>query len=434
MRVIIFFFILIISLQGCVEPINDTFTKLPPGVWRGRLIINDPTKVMDEDEEFMYVDNIAGEIPFNFNVVYDSEDEFHIEIQNADETIVVDSIVYGRDKKTAKDTIHLYFPSYQTHIEAVYEDYLIQGHWVVDYKENYRIPFKAVHGQNHRFTTDKVEPFTDITGKWDVTFVNSDGSTTEAIGEFQQEHTHLTGTFMTNTGDYRFLEGDVIGDKFYLSTFDGTFAYLFEGKLVNQDSILGGFKSGKHYTSTWSAVRNDTATLKDPYAMTNILNPDEPFSFTMKDLDGNTVTLDDDRFRDKIKLIKISGTWCPNCKDEADFLKEYLSDHPSDEYVVIELNFERHADDAKNINHLKTYVQHEDIPYVVLYGGQAKSSVTKEKLPQLEKVLSYPTLLFVDRNNIIQKVHTGFAGPATSGYEKFTKDFHDILSSLLETE
>ena len=56
----------------------------------------------------------------------------------------------------------------------------------------------------------------------------------------------VTGTFLTETGDYRYLEGVVDGDSLKLSCFDGSHAFLFHAAL-DQDSFRGRFWSGTHW-------------------------------------------------------------------------------------------------------------------------------------------------------------------------------------------
>lgn len=417
--------------SSCVEPIGKTYSKLPPGTWRGILEVNEPIDIVTTDDEVVEEVDKDLELPFNFEVNYINEEDFTITLQNGSENIVVSDIVYGRDRATAKDTITIHFHPYGTYIKGIYEENIIEGDWYVPRKGDYKVPFRAYHGRDHRFSTLKKVPVQDISGRWEVDF-NSDTDTKRpAIGQFAQKGNHITGTFLTETGDYRFLEGTVQGDKFYMSSFDGYFAILVKGKIMDKDNITGELSFGKHYKMLWEGRRNPEAKLRDAYTVTKIIDGDKPMKFTFLDLEGKEVSLDDNRYNNKVKLVKISGTWCPNCKDEMVFLQEYFKKHPSEDVVVIEVNFES-GDQKRDLEKLRKYVKRSDVSYDVLYGGKASSEVTKAKLPQLEKVMSYPSLIFLDRNNMIKKIHTGFAGPATKEYEDFKTEFHKNLTQLIK--
>lgn len=430
MRHALILVLIITTLFSCVEPIDKSYTKLPPGIWRGVLVVDDKPALIDPNEEVSFKTDFSGELPFNFEVKYTDDNNFYIEIHNAEERIAVSDIIYGRDKATAKDTIVINFPVFDTYIKAIYEDDLMEGNWYVNYKKNYQIPFKAYFGQAHRFTTLKKKPLMDISGKWDVKFEADTEDEYPAIGEFVQTGNKVTGTFMTETGDYRYLEGTIQNNRIYLSTFDAAHAFLFEAKILDDNSLIGSFRSGKHYTSTWSAIKNDNAKIGDAFELTTSQIDDQVFDFTFEGLDGNDVSLSDEKFNDKIKLVKISGTWCPNCKDESLFLMDYLKNNPSDDIEVIEVAFERYKDPEKAKEILKRYKSKLELPFTVLYGGYADKSITSEKFPQISKVLSYPTLIFVDKANKIRNIHTGFSGPATSDFPAFESKFKTLISEL----
>ena len=272
----------------------------------------------------------------------------------------------------------------------------------------------------------------DISGKWQVKFEVGTEDEYPAIGDFIQKGNDVTGTFMTETGDYRYLQGTIQEDRIYLSTFDAAHAFLFEAKIQEDNSLIGSFRSGKHYSSIWSATKTDTPDLGDAFELTTSQIGDETFEFTFEGLDGNDVSLSDEQFKDKIKLVKITGTWCPNCKDESLFLMDYLKNNPSEDIEVIEVGFEKYKDKEKSKEILKRYKEKMNLPFTVLYGGYANKTATSEKFPQISRVLSYPTLIFVDQQNKIRHIHTGFAGPATDEFPAFKSKFESIIKELRE--
>ena len=418
-----------ISFSSCIET-NESFTKLPPGLWRGVLKLESGTDVVAVEEEVGTAVQNDTDLPFEFNVIYDDPTTFHIEIMNGTERIDVSDIIYGLDRKTAKDTLIIHFPVFDTYIKALYEEGIIEGDWFVNYKPGYSIPFKAYHARGFRFKDLQKTPSADLTGKWETTFEPGRKDEYPAIGLFEQDGNEITGTFKTETGDYRFLEGTVQGNKLYMSTFDGAHAFLFTGKILENGNLVGEFRSGKHYTSSWIAKRNEDFELGDAFEMTTDVTG-EPFNFTFPSTDGNMVSLTDEIFKGKIKLVKIMGTWCPNCKDETTFLLDYLKKHNPKDIEVVAIGFERYKDEAKSMDALKRFKDKWEVPYQVLLGGtSASKSKASEKLPQLSGILSYPTLVFVDKSNKIRKIYTGFSGPATDEYQKFVNDFDQIIEEL----
>jgi thiol-disulfide isomerase/thioredoxin len=419
-----------ILFQSCIE-VNAPFSKIPPGTWRGILELDNlpyagavaEVSVGAEEGDFL---------PFLFDVVYDNVQDFHIELINDDERIIIDDIEYGRDKATAKDTIIIKFTIFDSYIKAIYEENIMEGSYHVNYRDNYSIPFKAVHGQNFLFSTDKKNDPVNIQGKWAVTFELDTEDEYPAIGEFYQEEDKLSGTFLTETGDYRYLTGQIISDKFYLSTFDGSHAFLFKGKVLEDGSISGIFRSGTHYTTPWIAIKDKNATLTGAYDLTKLKTDNNKLAFTFEGLDGSEVSISDVQFDGKPKLIQIFGTWCPNCMDETKFLIEYLEKNADLQLEVFAIGFERYKDNNKSIAALKRFKSKLNVPYQVLYGGYYEKEIASDKFPMLNKILSYPTLLFVNRKNEVVKIHTGFTGPATSEFPAFVADFNKNIQLITE--
>ena len=349
--------------------------------------------------------------------------------RDCEERIAVSDIIVGLDRKTAKDTVVINFPVYDTYIKAIYEEGIMEGDWYINYKDGYSIPFKASHGNDVRFSRKSSKSNNYVTGDWAVTFDYDKDSPYKAIGQFNvQENGIATGTFKTETGDYRFLEGIVDKDKLYLSVFDGAHAFLFTAKLLEDSTLVGTFYSGKHYKSNWIAEKKEDLALTSAYELTQTVN-DDPFNFKFINTNKDTVSLDAPRFDGKAKIIQIIGTWCPNCRDESNFLKEYYKTK-SDKIEVISIAFERYKNDDKNLESIRRYKEKMDIPYPILYGGYFNKSDASKSFPMLNKIISYPTLIFLNEENQVQKIHTGFNGPATDEFGAFKKEFEMIVADL----
>lgn len=420
--------------SACIQ-ISNQYSSVAPGYWRGVLKLNpniQPLKTnsarLDGDSDVKFEEVSGGEIPFTFELVYDTKDKFHIDFINGDERFRVDDIEIGRNKKTGRDTIRITFIEFETFISAAYEGGVMEGFWV---KGSNKIPFVARYGQNHRFSTLQKTPKADISGKWETTFGIEKEKAEEmdkAIGEFKQTGNKLTGTFMTETGDYRFLEGEVQLNKFYLSCFDGSHAFLFEGKILDDQNIIGSFRSGMTHYEQWEGKRNPDFKLRDEYSLTQVKAGEERININFMNPAGKNISLDNPEYQGKVKVLQVSGTWCPNCRDESFFLAEYCKNNP--DLKVIGMFFEKHKEkEAANAQLLK-YRQRLGIPYEVAVVGYADKNEAAAALPMLDKIMAFPTTIIVDKQNKIRKVHTGFTGPATSQYPQFKKDFDSFIRQL----
>ena len=420
-------------LFSCVE-IKQDFDKLPPGKWRGELIIESKNFMPEKGDEEVFTgvnDLDDRRLPFNFEIKYNDKNDMVFYFINGEERIEVTEVEHGIDNRTARDTFRVYFPEYGSHIEAEYETNGMTGFFVIPAKNNYRIPFTAKYGEGFRFTPLKKEPEWDMNGKWECTFEEGTEDEYKALGEFKQVENKLTGTFRTETGDYRFLEGTVQGNKAYLSVFDGTHAFLFSIKMIDKDNIIGTFRSGKHYKTSWSAKRNSSYELTDPSKLTYLTEDNPTIDFDFTGLDGQQLSINDDIYKGKVKIVTIMGTWCPNCKDEIKFLNEVKAKYKN-ETEIMAVGFERPKDKKEALATLKKYSEKMQLDYPIVYGGKLSKQLASETFPFLNKIISFPTLMIIDKNNKVNYIHTGFNGPATSKYDDFIEEFYAELDKSLK--
>ncbi len=434
---IILFLVMSVALSGCFVAENP-YSGLAPGYWRAVLTLDAAAASAAQgggavDDIPNRIDAInTGELPFNFEVKYDDAATFYIEIINGKERIRVDDIAIGFNKRIAKDTILINFPVFDSYIRGVYYENIIEGEWVVNNREgDYRVPFVARQGLAHRFTKMRDTPDADLSGRWEVVFENDTPGAYNAGGEFAQQGNNLTGTFLTETGDHRFLAGTVQGSKVYLSAFDGSHAFLYEARIQSDGTLFGTFWSGTHYKTTWTARRNTEFTLGDADSLTFLKPGFDRFDFAFPNADEQIIALGDPRYEGKVKIVQILGTWCPNCRDETEFLLDYLRKNRHEDLAVIGLAFERHRDPERARSAIRKYREHFGMDYEILLAGHSDKDKASEALPMLNRVLSYPTMIFLDRQNNVRRIHTGFSGPATSAYEPFRRDFESFIQKLL---
>jgi peroxiredoxin len=384
-------------------PILSTSITLALGIWRAVLLTP------------------GGELPFNFEVSKKAE-AYTITIINGDERLRLDEVVIKEDSVIAR------FPVYESELRLKIKGDSLSGVFINLTRQTHAaIPMLAKAGDKRRFANSE-KAATNPTGKWSIEFSPMQKSKTNAVGVFEKDEksNRLTGTFLTPSGDYSYLEGTVSGDSLYLSTFNGVFVYLFKAR-ISENSMRGMYWNGTHHNEPWSAVRNENAKLPDPNALTTL---NGPFDFSFPDLDSNMVALSDARFKNKVVIVQFLGSWCPNCLDETAYLTKYYDKHASKGFEIVGLSFEKtdsfqHA--VKNVTRFKNRLE---VNYPLLIVGNR--SKRQDIYPGLQNFQGYPTTIFLDKQHRVRKIHAGFNGPATGAeYEKFKDEFEQFLNALL---
>lgn len=221
------------------------------------------------------------------------------------------------------------------------------------------------------------------------------------------------------------------GDSLKISGFSGSNPSLLRAKIVDSLHLTGELISPAGITQ-FVAIKSDTARLPDPYALTYLKEGYDRRDFTFPDLSGNPVSLQDEKYKNKVVVITIMGSWCPNCVDEAAFLAPWYKENKTRGVEIVALSFERKDDLAFARERISKFIKRFDIEYEILFAGLADKAQASEKLPALNRVLSFPTTIIIDRKGKVRKIHTGFSGPATGEYyQEFIRHFNEDVTTLL---
>ena len=368
-------------------------------------------------------------LPFNF-IVSDVHKFPLIEIINADEKIKVTEITFKGD------SVCWLMPVFDSEFRTVLKNDTLRGVWI-NYarKDKNVIPFEAYYNDKNRFNTDKPSTV-DFSGTYEVTFNAKTKDEYKAIGIFKQKDNRLTGTFLTETGDYRYLEGSSQNNNFSVSCFDGAHAFLFfaytksfKGKA---DSLEGKVFYGMHGTENWTAVRNPNFKLRDPESLTKLSTKDENINFTFNNLKNQLVTLTDGKFQNKVVIIQIMGSWCPNCMDETAYLAEFYKKYKPKGLEIIAIAYEKSTDLEKAANNLHRLINRYGVEYEVLMTGLSGKDRASESLPFLNGIIAFPTTIILDRQHKVKSIYTGFSGPATGKeFEKYKSKNESLITDLL---
>ncbi len=350
-------------------------------------------------------------------------------IRNAAERLLVDDI------NIKGDSVHIEMPFFESFFRLQQQnDGKLVGKWFkAGSAKLLEFPVEFVYGSNERFAITK--PATEnSSGRWQVAFTRPNGTDRPAIAEFQQKGSALTGTFLTPSGDYRFLEGVVNGDSLLLSCFDGSHAYLFTATISGNEIKNGMFYSSASPAEPWRAVKNENAALPDTTQLTQVKPGESKLNFTFKDVNGKNVSINDARFKNKVVVIQIMGSWCPNCMDESQFLSSFYKEYKNKGVEVIALAYEYSTDFNRSKASIQKFINRFGIQYPVLITPTTVSDEqrTEKTLPQLTPIRMFPTTIFLDKQGNVSKIHHGFYGPGTGAFHtEFKADFFRTIRSLL---
>lgn len=369
------------------------------------------------------------ELPFNFEVLNQGDSQL-IYLVNGKEKLALNEINY------VNDSVKIFMHIFDCEIVGKTDGNRLKGEYIKHFPDKtIRLPISAEAGETHRFEEATANPVADISDKWAVDFIEENGDTTKAIGIFALNGKDLEGTFLTVTGDYRFLVGNVDGDALNLSCFDGEHAFLFKAKIADENTIQGRFWSGSAYNAKWIARRNPNASLPNPDSLTFLKAGYDRINFSFPDLNGNLVSLDDEKFKGKVVIVQMLGSWCPNCMDETAFLAKYYQSNKAKNIAIVGLAYERNPEFNEAKKRLEKMKARFEIGYDLLVAGTYNKAAAAATLPMLNHVLAFPTTIFIDKKGRVRKIHTGFNGPGTGVYyEKFVEEFNIFIDKLLAEE
>jgi peroxiredoxin len=373
------------------------------GIWRGVFALPDQ------------------ELPFLFELEKNSAG-IVFTIHNADERIACTEVTINGD------SLFVRLPMYDSEFRLQVKDSVMQGVWINHLRKgSHAMDFVAKHDVHQRFSSSE-QPAVNITGKWETWFNSGLKDSSVAIGQFNQKDNIINGTFLTESGDHRYLEGVLTGDSMKLSVFDGFFCRLYLAK-VKGDTLEGMFYSGTTHKAPFKAVRNEKIKLRDAATLSHFEG--KP-AFTFPDTDSIPTSLQDEKYRNKVVILQIMGTWCPNCMDESAFLSEYYNSNRNKGVEIIGISFERTADFSKASEYLKRVKNRFNINYPLLYAGTTGTGVVEKALPGMKNFFSYPSTIFIGKDGEVKHVHAGFNGPATGEeYEAYKREFYDRMQKLL---
>jgi len=401
---ILLFFALLL-LAAC-QPATQ---QLKEGRWRGVFIVQD------------------HEIPFVFEVTKPNPESTIVSLINGAERFLLKNSSYRND------SVNIPVDLFDAVLTGKLTGNSLSGKFrkLNSEKPGEGLPFKAEAGDAPRFSKGGGPGSFSLAGAWDIE-IGSDGNVDKTVGLFEQKGSELTGSILTNTGDYRYLEGVVSGKKIQLSAFSGNSPYLVDCDFTSDSTFTGEFVTSRKNVKM-AGKRNSKAALADPYSFSKLKDGHSTVEFSFPNLDNVQVSLADSKYKGKVVIVSILGSWCPNCLDETAFLAPWYKENRDRGVEIIGLAFERKNDFGFAKRTLTRLKERFDIRYELLFAGLASTESASNALPALTGIAAFPSTIFIDKNGHVRKIHTGFSGPATGRfYEEFKADFNGLINNLLK--
>lgn len=370
------------------------------------------------------IDHLGGKLPFNFIV---AKNKLDIRIQNGSEIATLgDSYFRG-------DSLVIPFDLYDSEmVGSLKNEKSIIGFWQKkrNGKTLFRIPFQAQAGSSERFLQTK-QASVQVSGKYTADFWSDESNHSSGVLLLNQKGNQVTGTVLKTSGDYRFLQGNISGDSLLLSYFDGSGLMQFRCK-VNGNQIDGQFYSGLAGKRNFKAIKDDKASLPDLKKLTYLKPGFERLTFSLPNPAGKTISLQDERYKNKVVIIELMGSWCPNCLDESRFLAPYYKKMKDKGVEVIGLAFEYSPELSISGPKIENFKKRIGVDYEILFAGQPNDETIAQVLPMLHKINGYPTTFILDKSGKVREIHTGFSGPGTGVYyTDWIHEFEQTVQNLL---
>jgi thiol-disulfide isomerase/thioredoxin len=281
----------------------------------------------------------------------------------------------------------------------------------------------------------------DISGEW-VLRVGDAPKQRLWRATFKQGNGEVRGTIIPVSGDWGEIAGTFENNQLTLNRFDGINSRVLKVQLTPEGKLEGYVDLGLFDPKrTVVAERLDAgnkelvASLPDPNKHARMSNPGEPLRFSFPDLEGKIVSSTDERFKNKVVVVSITGSWCPNCHEEAPVMQDFYNRYNAEGLEVVALAFEYTGDASRDLEQLKIFDKRHNLSYPILLAGSTDEGEINRKLPQLVNFGAYPTTIFIGRDGLVKRIHTGFEGRATG--DRFTQlkaEYEELIKEMLGGE
>jgi len=304
--------------------------------------------------------------------------------------------------------------------------------------------FKAVR---HVEAAAEPEGVPSIAGSWIIPLPSLSEKGEKAFRLIvEQRNAYVEATILRVDGDSGAYSGIYKDGKWVLSHYDGGRPGVIEITAQNDGSLkiiqLGGLATDDAPKDGFGGIARNFVAYRpevekakglpepDNYQThTGVLNQKSKFTFKFPDADGKLVSSEDPRFKGKVVIVSVTGTWCENCHDEAEFLVQMDKKYRDKGLEIVALDFEE-PEQIKSLKRERAFVKHYGVQFTYLIAGTPDQ--LHDKVPQAVNLDSWPTAFFIGRDGTIKATHTGFASPASGVfYDQLKEEFESTIEKLL---
>jgi peroxiredoxin len=339
--------------------------------------------------------------------------------------------------KQENGTLVLNFEHYLTKIIATLKNGQLEGKVEGRFdRERYisSFPFQA---QRYKPAKLSATDIPSIDGLWEIPYESAKG---EKAWRFivQQSGAEISATILRIDGDTGALTGSYRDGKFIISHFDASRPLVFQVTPTKEGTLAIHQEGAYTAKSNLTAYRPKDARAKglpEPANFTThttVRDPNEIFAFNFPDINGKLVSNTDAKFKGKVIVAVVTGTWCPNCHDEAQYLVQLYKKYRNRGLEIVALDFEE-PEQQDELARARAFIKKYGVDYSYLIAGAPVEMW--EKVPQAVNLNTWPATFFIGRDGRVKRIHAGFAAPASGVFHRQLKEeFTATIEQLLGEE
>lgn len=375
------------------------------GIWRGSI----------------HYDGI--EVPFTFEWNNVSTSEAKATIINGEESMQIDGV------RINGDSLFVPMGVFDSELRVKHANGKMNGEWHKNYRVSKGPLFTATYAQK-RFPLFPISKPVEIEKQWRITLQQPSGVASAALGMFEQNGNHVTGTILTEVGDYRYFEGLINKDSLVMSSFDGVHAFLFAGS-IQKGKWKGKLYYEPGYAENWGAEYTYDFELADPFELiTAEPGTNQPY-YDILTAGGTYGAIKPDLLEGKVVIIQLMGTWCPNSFDQTQYLTQWYQAVDKHNVALMAVVYEP-GDKLYAQKRIEKYRKEMHIGYPMYVGGRLNKGQAALAFPGIDRINAFPTLIMIDKKGFIRYICSYFNGPATGKYyTQFDNEFNEKLKELI---